>query len=516
MARPYLRHGGACAFMLICLSMSAGSKAEAQERDAELEALKRQMEEVLRRNAEQQEQIETLQKQIESLGRTAPAAKETEIEPADADDALEEALREIEVEKEPAAATPTSPAILSRRVGAAELRLIDISFDILTAAGWSTEKGSSLRDLQGGAHDPNRRGFTLQQGELSLSGAVDPYFTGESHVIFGPDFIELEEAFLTTLSLPYGLQVEAGYFFTEFGRINPTHPHAWRWIDQPVVNTRMFGGDGLRSPGARVGWLTPLPWFSELHIGAQNADEGETTASFLSGEPVGGRPAVDRDVDSLEDLLYLTRWANSWDVSDEVSTLLGFSGVFGPNSTGDDARTFIYGADLTMKWRPANNFRGWPFLEWQTEVMKRDYTADSFVAGTETDGDDDGHGHGDEEEEEGGEFPENLPSSILRDWGGYTQLLWGFRYPWAAGLRFEYASGHGESVVDGMLVSRSEDPFRDDRYRLSPLLIYHPSEFSRLRLQYNFDHAKHVEGDDAHSVWLGVDVLYGSHAAHKY
>jgi hypothetical protein len=505
--------------MLICLSMSTAWKVGAQERDTELDSLKRQMEELLRRNAEQQKQIETLQKQIESLGRTVPTAAEAEIEPVDSDDALEEALREIEVEKEAATET-TTPAILSRRVGGAELRLIDISFDILTASGWSTEKGSSLRDLEGGAHDPNRRGFTLQQGELSLSGAVDPYFTGETHVIFGPDFIELEEAFLTTLALPYGLQLEAGYFFTEFGRINPMHPHAWRWIDQPVINTRMFGGDGLRSPGARVGWLTPLPWFSELHIGAQNADEGETTASFLSGEAVGGRPAVDRDVDGPEDLLYLTRWANSWDVTDELSTLLGFSGLFGPNSTGDDARTFVYGADLTMKWRPANNFRGWPFLEWQTEIMKRDYTADFFIAGTDTGGDDGGHGHthgGEEEaEDEESELTQDLPGGILRDWGGYTQLLWGFRYPWAAGLRFEYASGRGESVIDGMPASREEDPFRDDRYRLSPLLIYHPSEFSRLRLQYNFDDAKHLKGDDAHSVWLGVEVLYGSHAAHKY
>jgi hypothetical protein len=503
--------------MLACLWMSGGQDAGAQERDPELEALKRQMEELMHRNAEQQKQIDTLQRQIEGLDRGTPKAAEVEAEPVDPDAALEEALQEVEVEKQPATAAATSPSILSRRLGSAELRLIDISFVILGAAGWSTEKGSSLRDLQGGAHDPNRRGFTLQQGELSLSGAVDPYFTGESHIVFGTDFVEFEEGFFTTTSLPYGLQLEGGHFFTEFGRINPVHPHAWRWIDQPIINTRLFGGDGLRAPGVRVGWLTPLPWFSELHVGAQDADEGETTASFLSGEAIGGRPAVDRDVDSLEDLLYLTRWANAWDVTDELSTLVGVSGLFGPNSTGDDARTFIYGADLTMKWRPANNFRGWPFLEWQTEVMKRDYTADFFIAGTELGGEDGGHEHGDEEEdEEEGELSEDLSGDILRDWGGYTQLLWGFRYPWAAGLRFEYVSGHGQSVVEGVPVSRSEDPFRDDRYRVSPLLIYHPSEFSRIRLQYNFDDAKHLVGDDAHSVWLGVELLYGSHAAHKY
>jgi hypothetical protein len=507
---------------VIVLSSLAADPIGAQGRDAEIEELKRQMQELMRRNAEQERKIEELQHKVRSLEPARPAAPAQPAEAEKTDERLlEEALQEVkEPAPAPAAPVPSQPAMFSRRFAGAQLRLIDVSFDILTAAGWSSEDDDSIRDLQGGGHDPARRGFTLQQGELSLAGAVDPYFYGEAHVIFGTDFVELEEAFFQTTSLPLGLQLEGGYFFTEFGRINPVHPHAWRWIDQPIVLTRLLGGEGLRAPGARLGWLTPLPWFSELHVGVQNGNEGELTASFLSSEAVGGRPGVQTDTRGLDDLLYLARWDNSWDLSSEVTALVGFSGLFGSNSTGDDVRTFIYGTDLTFKWQPTNSFRGWPFLEWQTEILKRDYTADFFIAGTDTGGDDGGgHGHvhgGGEEEEGEEEFPNNLPGDILRDWGGYSQLLWGFRWPWAAGIRFEYASGRGPSVADGVLVSRSEDPARDDRYRLSPLLIYHPTEFSRIRLQYNFDHAKHLIGDDAHSVWVGVEVLYGSHAAHKY
>ena len=123
--------------------------------------------------------------------------------------------------------------------------------------------------------------------------------------------------------------------------------------------------------------------------------------------------------------------------------------------------------------------------------MKRDYTADSFPA-------------------------DDLPRDILRDWGLYTQVLYGFRPGWAAGARFEYASGHGDSVVDGELASRSGDPFRDDRYRASPLLVWQPTEYSRFRLQYNYDDAPHIDGGDAHTVWLGGEVLYGAHPAHRY
>jgi hypothetical protein len=509
--------------LVLAAALLAARAAGADDRDARIEELQRQMREMMRLNAEQQKQIEELRNEVRSKKARVPeeaAPRPAEVEKAD-QRLLDEALQEVGAESRadvPAAPAPTQPAMFSRRFAGAQLRLIDISFNILTAAGWSTEDDDSIRDLQGGAHDPRRRGFTLQQGEFSLAGAVDPYFYGEAHAVFGTDFVELEEAFFQTTSLPWNLQLEGGYFLTEFGRINPVHPHAWRWIDQPIILSRTLGGEGLRAPGVRLGWLTPLPWFSEVHVGVQNGNEGETTLSFLSSEAIGGRPAVRTDTEDLGDLLYLARWDNSWDVTDELTALVGFSGLFGTNSTGDHARTFIYGTDLTFKWQPTNSFRGWPFLEWQTEVVKRDYTAEFFIAGTETGGDPGhGHGHGDGAEEPAeDEFPNNLPGDILRDWGGYSQLLWGFRWPWAAGIRFEYASGRGPSVADGVLVSRSEDPTRDDRWRLSPLLIYRPTEFSRLRLQYNLDHAKHLAGDDAHSFWLGVEVLYGSHAAHKY
>ena len=106
--------------------------------------------------------------------------------------------------------------------------------------------------------------------------------------------------------------------------------------------------------------------------------------SFFVERSIGGRPYVPREVRSLNDLAYLGRWVNSWDLSDEVTMKLGFSGAYGPNATGPDGQTLIYGADLKMKWRPVNNFRGWPFLLLQTEIMRRNYYADSFLVSEAT------------------------------------------------------------------------------------------------------------------------------------
>jgi hypothetical protein len=344
--------------------------------------------------------------------------------------------------------------------------------------------------------------------ELSFTGAVDPYFNGETHIIYfldpatGESLFELEEAFLTTQKLPWKLQFKGGQFFTEFGRINPTHPHAWHWLDQPVINTRLFGPDGMRGPGYRVSWLTPLPWYSQIYFGMQNAN-GETMSSFLANSefaeerPIGGYPFTGRQVKTLKDVTYLARVENSWNLSETVTSKLGFSGVYGPNYTGPHGDTWIYGTDLVVKWRPAKNYQGWPFLLLESELMGRTFRA----------------------------LPQDnltVPGNILKDWGFYTQLLWGFHPRWAVGVRGEYARGAGANVAfnDNTgtfgFVSRNTDPFRDNRYRISPLLVWHPSEFSRLRLQYNHDWAAYLPGKTADTVWVGVEFLYGAHPAHKY
>ncbi|HYD47210.1 MAG TPA: hypothetical protein VEB21_02620 [Terriglobales bacterium] len=493
--------------------------ASAQAGANDVEALRREVQELRRRDEENRKRLAAMEQALERLQSQAPPQKPPATAQIDADDELDKALAEASrSDSSGIAITSAQPGILSRQVGGMNLRLIDVSFDIMSAAGTSTERGDALRDLQAGAHDPTKRGFTLQQGELSLAGAVDPYLVGEAHMVFTTDHVELEEAFLTTQALPYRLQLEAGYFLTEFGLVNPLHAHAWEFIDQPLIVSRLLGFEGLRSPGGRLAWLAPLPWFSELHFGVQNANEGSFTRSF-AGSSIGGRPTFDRDVRSLGGLLYLARWNNSWNVTANTTAVIGVSSLYGPNASGPDGETWIYGADLRVRWRPPNSFMGWPYVTWQTEVMKRDYAADWYVAGSIDDGGggDHGHDHGHEHgAEEDSVFPNDLPGGILRDVGMYTQLLYGFRWGWQGGLRFEYAGGHRPSVVNGLIGRRQDDPFRDDRLRLSPLLSWRPTEFSRFRLQYNYDHARHLHGNHAHSVWLGAEVLYGSHAAHRF
>ncbi len=426
-------------------------------------------------------------------------------------------------------ATPTlvvaqdaQPALVSRDLGGGvQARLIDISLGVLTAVGTSTAEvegessNEAIESLQGGAHDPNRRGFTFQQAEITMTGAVDPYFKAEGHFIISDEGFELEEAFALTTSLPADLQLKAGFFFTEFGRINPIHPHGWAWQDQPVIASRLMGGEGTRGPGVRVSWLTPLPWYSVLLVGMQNADH-ETMVSFRGeagghrGEEeegpettIGGRPADEElDIHSLADFLYLARWENAADF-DRITTKAGVSALFGPNRSGGDGETLIYGADLALKWTAPNAVQGYPFVLIEVEAMKRDYDAadgefdpDATVIGDEV----------------------ALPDDTLEDFGLYAQGLWGFTRGWAVGLRYDYAAANGDSfsVDDAAFIDPETDEARGDRHRLSPLVSWNPTHFSRIRLQYNYDRADHLVDDEAHSVWLGCEFLIGAHPAHRF
>lgn len=396
----------------------------------------------------------------------------------------EELKKEIIQDLKAEAAVTGQPGLFSKQVGASTVKLMDISFDSLFTAGGSTASESEINKLQAGAHDPKKRGFTTQNLEFSLLGAVDPYFNGEAHIIYqidkdGKSKLEVEEAFLTTQTLPNDLQIKAGTYFTEFGRLNAQHPHNWNFVDQPVVNSRMFGGDGLRGPGARLSWLTPLPWYSEILGGVQNAN-GETAFSFLNkaGEDFAGYTLVARDVQSTKDLLYSTRLLNSFDLNEELTLNFGASSLWGPNASASDTQTNIYGTDIYMKWKPLANDRGFPFVSWQTELMKRDYEA--------------------------GEQKNNL-----NDRGLYTQALWGFKKNWVAGLRYDLADGDGLST----------DHLRDRRDRISPNLTWYPTEFSKIRFQYNYDRAEHIndaKDGDEHSIWLQYEFMLGAHPKHKF
>ncbi len=525
----------------------------AQAQEPTSPSLKEQLQElkhlVLQMREEHRREVEELRLRLQRFETAGiPAVRgtsRTETRPGNpaadvpGDAAALEAELATEMAADPTAGPPatTTPAVYA-----------DVSF-IGTFAGGVTSLKDDRHFLQhGGGHQPQGRGFNANL-EMAASGAVDPYFTANVHAVFqvdaqGETLVELEEAYMTTLSLPAGLQAKGGQFFTAFGRQNLLHQHAWEFVELPIANARFFGPDGLRNPGIQLSWLTPLPFYAEVITSVQNAS-GETAASFLHDpeeanetfEPFGGfagRTLTARGIESPEDLLYVGRVVTSFDLTGEFTLLGGISAASGPNSTGGPAndagldssghhhQTQIYGADVFLRWKPAATDRGWPFVSWQTEFLHRRYEAAALVIDADLDGTNDTIA---------------VPRETLDDWGVYSQAIWGFATGWTVGGRYEYARGEreafdlGESFgdVDGdgapdfdRRYDSSRDPFRDRRQRISAALTWYPSEFSKIRLQYNRDRAEHLDrgfddGDGTeHSGFLLFEFSLGKHGAHKY
>jgi hypothetical protein len=460
--------------------------------------LRQLQENIQQMELQHRQQLDALQKQIEALQPDTsrnPAVVAPAVQPV----ALSNGVARSGPPADAVGKTGWSPAD-PIRIGGGRAYM-DIGLVGTFAAG-----GSTAKDIEGGTepggHDPNQNGFTVQGIEASFQGAIDPYFRGNANLLFsvnaeGESFLELEEAWLETVSLPLNLQVRAGQYLSEFGHLNTQHPHSWTFVDVPLVNGRFFGPDGLRNPGVRLSWLAPTPFYSELFLGIQNS-QGETAYDFRNsndGKPLFARPVNQTGVNSPGDLLFTPRYAASFDLSDTQTLLAGVSAAFGPNGTGNDTSTQIYGVDLFWKWKPSNHHGGFPFVSWQTEAMFRRYEAGATLQGSY-------------EPQTGGVW---LPGETLTDWGIYSQIAWGFRKDWVAALRGDFVSRLERADYEKIL---GDDPARLPRWRISPNLTWYPSEFSKLRLQYNLDDRDEIGVD--HSVWLQMEFSLGAHAAHKF
>ncbi len=344
----------------------------------------------------------------------------------------------------------------------------DMSFVADVALGWfSTDK-----PLQSGAHDPSKTGFNLQQLEMSVQSAVDPFFRFDAFVVFGQFGVEIEEAYATTLALPGNLQARVGQFLTRFGRLNATHPHAWDFVDQPFALGRVFGGEANRGVGLEVSYLAPLDWYFEVVASATDAAGEATARSFYGGEDLGVVTPLD-----LQSLLAVKQF---FPLSDDWSLLWGVSAASGPNPTGHANRTEVVATDVYLKYRPVTQ-GGQSSLALQTEWLYR---------------------------------RRQVPRDVLADVSGYVFLAWRFDKRWGTALRYEFGSPArtrgGETGGDWL------DPFwTGDRHRASAALTFWPTEFSRIRLQLSSD-VLTWERRANWAAFLAFEFSVGAHGAHPF
>lgn len=421
-----------------------------------------------------------LAEQVASPPTSAVPAVDQALRPSPHAPAAEPTSEElVEIERALAADTAASPSLDSSfsadKRGPISAALANFNPDLAVildvAAGWFSGEGKAIT---AGGHDPQKTGFTFQQLELSIGKSVDPYFRFDANLVFSQFGVEVEEAYATTLALPLNLQVRAGQFLTRFGRLNATHPHTWEFIDQNFALTRIFGGEGNRGLGVELSWLAPLPWFAELVVAITDAAGASTARSFLGGGEF--------DIASPLDFQTTAALKQFFPLTDALSLNVGLSAATGPNPTGNDNRTDVYGLDFYLRWRPVSGAaQRWIALQAELFWRRR-----------------------------------QIPDDLLQDLNAYAQIVWRFADRWSAAARYEW--GSASWGLDGERSTKDwlDPAWTGERHRASAAVTFHPSEFSRLRLQVARDDAPSLSPDPIWSAFLAAEFFVGAHAAHPF
>ncbi|MEO6080571.1 MAG: hypothetical protein ABIQ86_12425 [Steroidobacteraceae bacterium] len=333
----------------------------------------------------------------------------------------------------------------------------------------------------GGEVGPGGRSFNLGESELTFSASIDPYFTGQmTAAITGEDEIGVEEAFVRTSALPDGFTGKLGRFFSGFGYLNEVHAHAWDFVDQPLVYQALFGGQ-FKQNGVQVKWLAPTNLFVELGGEAGNGEGFPSTRRARNGLNGAALFAhVGGDIGDYTSWRSGVSWLNQH-AEDREGGIVDAAGQPLFETFTGDSRTVV--VDAVFKWAPTPRRQ----LKVQGEYMRRHETGD--IAGTAV-------------------LLANDYRSTQSGW--YLQSVYQFAPRWRVGARYDSLdSGTPRyTLAPAGLLSSNPD-------RLSLMLDWNPSEFSRLRVQYDWDDAR---DDDDRDRILRLQYIYGigAHGAHKY
>jgi hypothetical protein len=162
-----------------------------------------------------------------------------------------------------------------------------------------------------------------------------------------------------------------------------------------------------------------------------------------------------------DDFAYLVYWTNLLELSDAWTLEIGGSYAYGKKGmdSGPDNDSHIASADIRFKYKPLGRER-YNTIIWQSEFINS--------------------------------------SNDMKQSGAYTFVQYQFARRWWVQGRYGYFNGDTEMY---------------DKNRWSAAAAYTPSEFSAVRIQYNFlDQYK----ADEHQAFLQLNITFGSHPAHGY
>src|ERR1035441_4134855 len=302
--------------------------------------------------------------------------------------------------------------------------------------------------------------------ELNIAASVDPFAKGyavlnaSADAQTGEATVGVEEAALQTTSLPWNLELKAGRFFGEFGKLSYIHDHELPFVNRPLALDQYIGGES-RTDGAQLNWLLPVPHYVSLTMGAG--------VGFGGDSPLNN-PGAYR---ALSGFNYYGRLSTYFDLTPNVQLETGISGLINPSTqdrggvlvqpngipglstlTLTEKERRVAGLDLKLSYVPLRNNQ-FQRLDWGTEVLYSDsrYLFDpDGIAGN------------------GDEYNGNVGSL-----GMYSYVTYKWHRQWSAGFLFDWV--------------QSAQNRNDETFAYSPYITWALSHWNQIRLQYT--HTEH-------------------------
>jgi hypothetical protein len=327
------------------------------------------------------------------------------------------------------------------------------------------------------------RGFSLREVELAFSGAVDPYFDVWATFGIGHGTIEAEEVYVQTRRFLPGTQIRFGRFLSGFGYLNRQHPHQWDFVDQALPYEALFGPN-LDEVGVQVTWLPATPLYTQLGFEALQGDN---------------RLVANQLADEYPDLLHETPGPRLFTGFLKVSPDLGYSNTLqagfsigrsrshqevGAREDVFDGTAWFLGTDWIWRYDSARPF-GEGDLTVQGEYLYRSQSL-GLVSLSE------------------------LPETDSQQDGLYAQVVYGVAPRWTVGGRFD-AAGLRSRVE---MLAQTIDAGAATRYAAN--VTFNPTEFSRLRVQYNYARGPRDSRVRFHQMYVQFQMSLGVHGAHAF
>jgi len=297
--------------------------------------------------------------------------------------------------------------------------------------------------------------FQVEESEISFQAVVDPYARADLFLSFSNDGVEVEEGFVTFLSLPWQTQVKAGKFKVQFGKVNTLHLHVLPWVDEPLPFTNILlqpQFETWAAEGISLSKVIELPGdtFSEAYF------------QVLDGTSGGGLYVAP----SKGDLTYNGQYRVFRDFGDDHNLEGSFSYAYGHNGTSVSNTTSLQNAALVYRWKP---LQGQPYRSF---ILRSEY----FWSQREQ------------------------PDGKQNAQGFFVGGDWQLARRWFTGARYEFSDRATNAAL------------RDKGYAAT--LTFMPSEFSVIRGE--FRQRVYAPGIKANEGFLQIQYAIGAHGAHPF